>query len=243
MDRRRFLKTAAGLFIPAAPALILPSRASAQMSGGAIFPGPGVKAYGSAAVTLNPSDKGANITLSGGNLTATNTTTRNAVRSTTSKSSGKFYFEIAFSSVGGGGGGFDHCIGIANASASLTNAPAPGGNDKNSIAKYMGSANVQLNNTTVGSSNTSGPPATVCVAVDFSGSVIWFRIGSGNWNNNAANDPATNTGGISFSTINAGPFFAIVALEPNGGTTSAAGTINFGATAFSFTAPSGFGNW
>lgn len=41
MDRRRFLKTAAGLFVPAAPALILP--ASAQ---GPVLPGPGLPVAG-----------------------------------------------------------------------------------------------------------------------------------------------------------------------------------------------------
>jgi len=38
MDRRRFLKSAAGLFVPAAPALILPKRVLAQ---GGMGPGPG----------------------------------------------------------------------------------------------------------------------------------------------------------------------------------------------------------
>lgn len=42
MDRRRFLKTAAGLFVPAIPAIIRPERALAQLSGGVGgFPGPG----------------------------------------------------------------------------------------------------------------------------------------------------------------------------------------------------------
>ena len=230
---RRSLLTGLAVGLVAAPAI--------ARAGSLTLLGAGKPSGGSAAPTLNPSDKGAGITLTNGDLTATRSATpRNAVRSTTSKSSGKFYFEIAFSSTGASGG-FDHCVGIANASANLVNSPAPGGNDNNSIAKYLGSANVQLNNSTVGSSNTASPPSTVCVAVDFSGSVIWFRIGSGNWNNNAANDPATGTGGISFSTINAGPFFVIVALEPSG--TTAVGTINFGASAYSFTPPSGFGNW
>lgn len=42
MDRRRFLKTAAGLFVPAIPAIIRPDKALAQLSGGVGgFPGPG----------------------------------------------------------------------------------------------------------------------------------------------------------------------------------------------------------
>lgn len=52
MDRRKFLRTAAGLFVPAAPAIIRPDSVLAQMSGGAMFPGPGVKAYGAASTGL-----------------------------------------------------------------------------------------------------------------------------------------------------------------------------------------------
>src|SRR5262245_9189902 len=48
-----------------------------------------------AVTTWNPSDKTANITLSNGNLTAQNTDgTNSAARGTTSKSSGKHYFEV-----------------------------------------------------------------------------------------------------------------------------------------------------
>lgn len=42
MDRRRFLKTAAGLFVPVAPAIIRPENALAQLAGGMQFPGPGM---------------------------------------------------------------------------------------------------------------------------------------------------------------------------------------------------------
>lgn len=46
--------------------------------------------------TWNPADKGANITLSGGNLTATTSAFAwDAVRTTISKSTGKWYFEMS----------------------------------------------------------------------------------------------------------------------------------------------------
>jgi len=49
--------------------------------------------------TWNPSDKSANISLSGGDLTATqSTTTTGLVRSTIGKSSGKWYWEVTWSS-------------------------------------------------------------------------------------------------------------------------------------------------
>jgi hypothetical protein len=56
----------------------------------------GYTAWGSG-TTWNPSDKAANVTLSGGNLTAADlvANTNAGVRATTGKSTGKFYFEIA----------------------------------------------------------------------------------------------------------------------------------------------------
>src|SRR5262245_47172505 len=67
--------------------------------------------------TWNPSDKSANVALSNGNLTAQGTTTADGgVRSTTSRSSGKYYFEIVWSSNAGGG---DTGCGIATSGANL----------------------------------------------------------------------------------------------------------------------------
>ena len=190
---------------------------------------------GTAAVTLNPSDKGANVTLSGGDLTATNTTTRGNARSTTSHSSGKYYLEFTCTT---GSNGFDLATGIANSSASLTTGPGWVG--FNSVAKYNG-ADVLLNNVTLVTSTSSTPASLVCIAVDLDNNRIWYRVGSGIWNNNGANDPATNTGGGDISTMT-GPFFVIISVEDTGAGDGVL-TVNFGATAFAHTAPSGFGNW
>jgi hypothetical protein len=65
-------------------------------------------------------------------------------------------------------------------------------------------------------------------------------IGIGNWNNNAAADPAANTGGIDIS------YFSQTRLAPMGmfidgsGASGAKWTFNFGATAFAGIVPSGF---
>jgi len=192
---------------------------------------------GGAAVTLNPSDKHANVTLSGGDLTSTNTTTRGNVRSTTSKSSGKFYFELLLTT---GSNGYDHCVGVANSTASLTTGPG-GSGGAHSVGQYGGDANIYINNASVGTGTTCTVTNRMCVAVDFDNNRIWYRTNSGNWNNNASNDPATNTGGVSIASIT-GPFFVIVSVENSGGGNGVS-TINFGATAFTYTAPSGFGNW
>jgi len=192
---------------------------------------------GGAAVTLNDSDRGANVSLSGGFLTATNTTTRGNVRSTTSKSSGKFYFEHLLTT---GSNGFDHGVGVANSTASLTTGPG-GSGGAHSVGQYGGNATIYINNSSVGTGTVCTLTNRMCVAVDFDNNRIWYRTNAGNWNNSGSNDPATNTGGVDISSIT-GPFFAFVSVEQSGGG-NAVSTINFGATAFTHTAPSGFGNW
>jgi hypothetical protein len=75
--------------------------------------------------------------------------------------------------------------------------------------------------------------------------MIWFRVGSGNWNNNGANDPATNTGGIDISSLVNGPNNAILPACGGWNTSVSSGTYtgNFGATSFGTAAPSGFSAW
>jgi hypothetical protein len=190
-----------------------------------------------ATATLNPSDKGANATLSNGDVTATNTTvTRANARSTTSKSSGKYYVEFTIVS---GTGSFDTGAGVANSSASLT--AGIGSPDTNSTASYKGSASIFVANATVGSLAVAPTVGDVIgLAIDLGNNAIWYRVNSGTWNN-GANDPATNTGGKSISGI-AGPFFVIVSTAKTG-TGDGSITANFGGSAYAFTAPSGFGAW
>lgn len=77
----------------------------------------------------------------------------------------------------------------------------------------------------------------LCFAVDFANKKLWYRVGNGNWNGSGTDNPATNTGGISFSSlIGTGDVYPVVNVyTPNGQSTA-----NFGATSFTHTPPSGF---
>lgn|SRR5262245_2320498 len=200
----------------------------------------GVGSQGAASVTttLNPSDKSANMVLSGGNLTGNiSSGGDNGARATTSIASGKRYFEIKAVDAGTGAGADTGC-GIATSSAGLTTV---GATPSNAALIYVPSGNIWYNNANTGIS--LGTPAVgdvFCIALDMDNKRIWFRRNAGNWNNNASYDPSTNTGGISISSVftsNAAyPIITIYAISVHL-------TANFGATAFAQSVPSGFAAW
>ena len=190
--------------------------------------------------TLNESDKAAGITLSNGNLTATATggtgSSRLLVRATTSKSSGKWVFAFDPTAVGAATG--EYAVGVAAAGASLTNYL---GNDNNSIGAFAngqiwrgGVQRLAANAVT----DYSAAASEVMIAVDLDNHTFWVREGAGNWNNNGSADPATNTGGIDISALPTTLFPTVQFWTAND-----AGTINFGAIAFTNAAPSGFTAW
>ncbi len=74
------------------------------------------------------------------------------------------------------------------------------------------------------------------MAFDIASHLIWFRVNGGNWNNNASYDPATATGGISFTSL--GTTYACIDVIDN--VTTGIVTTNFGAAAFTYGVPSGF---
>jgi hypothetical protein len=194
--------------------------------------------------TWNPADKNANITLSNGNLTATSSgASTTAVRSTSSFSSGKVYFEITLSTVQ-----TNIAVGFANSTESLT--PSSGiGADNNALgfyavspaqAVYLNASN--LSNGTVASSNGD----IVYFAIDFTAQKVWvssavMRGASTPWNNAAigSQNPSSSTGGLSFATMAAGPYFIIF----NDSTGGAVSVLNTGATAFNGTLPTGYSAW
>jgi len=174
--------------------------------------------------TWNPLDLTA-VTLSNGNLTSA-TTAAGGVRSVFSASAGKWYWEATF-------GGFVYPgIGMANASAVLStawNVPT------NAAIAYAGS--IYINNVSqsgAGVNYTTGD--TMCIAVDITGHLIWFRNGAaGNWNNSGTANPATGTGGLSITALGT-PLYAIdVANGANSNWTA-----NFGGSTFVGAVPSGF---
>jgi hypothetical protein len=79
---------------------------------------------------------------------------------------------------------------------------------------------------------------TACVAIDFDHSTIWVRNNSGNWNGSGTANPATNTGGFGVSTLFSSGGYPVFACG-----SAASAVVNFGASAFTFTVPSGFSAW
>jgi hypothetical protein len=191
--------------------------------------------------TWNPSDKAASIALSNGNLTASASTNNSdeMVRSVTSYSSGKYFFQTTGSSCCGAG---LHQIGFANSTQVLT------GNFLGSSTNGFGFTSnngVVYCNGGISATYVTWTTSTLSVAFDITNVLVWFRVGSGNWNNNAGADPVTGTGGLSLAgtgcngtPLAAGPYFAIYNFEDLSGVT----TTNFGATSYSPAAPAGFSN-
>lgn len=192
---------------------------------------------GGVSTAFDPTHKGANTTLSGGNLIATLNTTTGAFESTLStvgKSSGKFYMEGV-----SGGSTSSPIIGIS----SVTGFPVNNfvGDSLTGIG-WDGDNRILSNSAVVTNIQTYTFGDTCCMAVDLTNSKIWFRTNGGNWNNDVIGNqnPATNTGGISLSSLTNAPFFPAVSLLNLIGNSW---TVNFGNTAYNQTPPSGFGNW
>lgn len=196
----------------------------------------GAGAYPAAAaggVTFDPANKGAAIVLSNGNLTASNSNAGNtdaSVKSTTSHSTGKFYFEFTIVST------TRMLLGVGNTAATLTGfvgSTADGAGFFDSTGAGFGSLG--------GVSLTAGYVAgnVVCIALDATNSLIFGRINGGFWNNSGSADPVTGVGGGSTAGLGGGAVF--VMASPANNATSV--TVNFGATSYAQTPPSGFGNW
>jgi hypothetical protein len=177
--------------------------------------------------TWNPVDKNANITLSNGNLTATaGYSAWQAVRSTDYKSSGKLYWEVTVAVANSA----SYMVGIATADASLANYI---GSDAHGYS-YYGSTGVKMYN---GGSSAYGDTYTlndiIGTALDLDNGKIWWSK-NGVWQNSG--DPAAGTN-EAYSGIT-GDFYPAISL-----TNSNALTVNFGATSFAYSAPTGFASF
>jgi hypothetical protein len=196
-----------------------------------------VAAGGGATVyTWNPSDKAAAIALSGSDLifTKSGADSYANVRGTIGQTTGKFYFEVLYSTVAAS----DHGCGLANSTQSLT---AFIGGPSNSVGVYGLDGEVYLNDVATGSiigGIASGD--VVAVAVDTDTDDVWFRhvTDGGDWNGSAAADPALGTGGIDISGIT-GALFPIAGGFRN----TDAGTGRFTEASMAGVMPSGFVAW
>lgn len=182
--------------------------------------------------TLNPSDKSSYITLSNGNLTATASSSGwRSVRSTLSKNSGRWYFEIAADSIYGVAAGQLGLFGIADLNMS--------------VDSYVGSSSgngwgwwgydVQKQYYHAGSASSAkvglADGDKVMIAFDVEAGKLWFGK-NGTWN--ASGNPAAGTNEI-FSGLDASSYYACISLQ-----NPAYVTANFGQNTFSHTVPAGF---
>ena len=77
------------------------------------------------------------------------------------------------------------------------------------------------------------------MAFDFPNNGVYVRVNAGNWNNNVANNPDTNTGAVTMTGLAAGPYYP--AYGTVGFTTSSI-QINPGG-AFINTKPATYDSW
>ena len=175
------------------------------------------KAVGNTYATFDPANTGNTITLSGGNLIATQTFGSQFTRSTIGKSSGKWYWEITITSAG-----ITTLLGIVNATAS--SATEFVGSTTNGWG-YAGSSGDKINGAGLvvyGSTYTTGD--VIGVALDMgAGTIIFYK-------NNVSQ-------GTAFTGLS-GTMYA--AVTPNTGGASGVATANFGATALTYSPPVGY---
>lgn len=183
-----------------------------------------------------------NVTLSGSNLTGTNSATTNPSGckglAADAKSTGLLYWEMhGLSSAGGS----QMSIGLNVQSSTMANQVSTGGGG-GGIGLYQGGGGSVF----VSGGNTGVTVGTIIatdvigIAVDMTHSKVWFKniTQAGNWNGSGTANPATNTGGIAITATPLVPFFG----WGGGGSTGQAMTANF-AGPFLGTLPSGFTAW
>jgi hypothetical protein len=181
----------------------------------------------------NSADKSAGITLTGSNLIATNNNNApSGVRSTDRQLSGKFYWEYTCNTFASAGNGVGVLSAVANIATAVSTIQTGSCGVRQTGVIYVDGVTTGITLTTI----TAG--AVVCVAVDCTSRLIWFRLGAaGNWNANAGYSPASGVGGISILNLGNGiPIYPWVNL----GSTNDQITANFGDTAFTGAVPGGF---
>lgn len=164
--------------------------------------------------TLNPANKGAGITLSGGNLTASTTAVNEQVFSTLSKTSGKWYWEGQVNS------GTIVYLGIASSSSSTSVST---GLDASSVGYRSNNGTLMWNSTSTGTYATFTTGDIMGFALDAGASTLALY----------KNNVLQTTYSYSIGT----PVFA----AGGGSAAGAAGfTMNFGATALTYAPPATF---
>ena len=181
--------------------------------------------------TLDPAYRNTSLTLSNGNLTATGLNQGAPMLSRTTQQvpvGSKAYLEVHYDSSLHSGG---MCFGVCNSSASMTDFSFPGSGNSNgggfqSNGLYPGGIYF-------GSDAVVGDRYMLAVYRVSSTSAKYWVGRNGSWR--AGENPATNTGGITVTISECYGFAGVKRDE--------ALTVNFGASAFTYTPPSGFDKW
>jgi hypothetical protein len=173
--------------------------------------------------TLNPSDKGTNITLSGGNLVASSTGTGSFVRSTISKTTGKWYWEVILTSTTLYR---RWCTGIVGAGDSNNSTPGSGATGYT----YYVETGARYGPSSV--YNTPAYGAATCAAGDIVGVALDLDAGTITFYKNNVSQ------GVCYSGLS-GTFYAEIGSD-NQSTDSNVATVNFGATTLTYSPPAGF---
>jgi hypothetical protein len=183
--------------------------------------------------TWSATDKTAGITLTNGNLTATNNNNAaSGLRAVDRQITGKFYWEVTCTVFTWNG----NQVGFVSPTWLLTNLPSNTPLPGTCVLQQTGQVNID--DVVVGSSfGTITAGTVICIAIDYDARRVWFRLGAGgNWNMLATANPATGAGGFAISLG-----LGIAALPAVWlGNTNDQITANFGATAFTGVVPSGF---
>jgi hypothetical protein len=188
------------------------------------------------AVTWSPTNKNANVTLSGGNLVATGSNTLGTSASgiaTLAVTTGQLkYFEFTATHIDNSN---SVMVGVGNASTAITDGSYLG-IDTNSFG-FIADGRVVFNNSVPTTLAGYASGNIIGVAVRKNDGTIFRRINGGNWNDNPSADPVTNTGGLTIGVT--GDLFPAYCTHGGGGDQSVT-TGNFGATSFANSPPTGF---
>jgi len=183
-------------------------------------------------VTLDPANKSISVTLTNGNLTATSSSTASAVFSTTSQSSGKWFFEITTTNDSSQNNEF----GTGSVTGHNVNHFLE--SDGGIAFVYSGSGVWDQFGGSGGTSNTYTPGAslTVSICLDIGNGKIYLIVDG---THKVWGDASAGTGGVTIVPDVAGFYVGVVPTFPP----TTAQTVNFGATPFVAAIPTGYTSW
>jgi len=187
--------------------------------------------------TLNPLKASTNApAITNGNLDfafGSGTATWKNIAATFGLTSGKWYWEVTASAVGGSG----QLVGIASAAYNFNKDTVSGGEyvgvDANSWGYYSNDGKVYTSGSGSAYGNSYAAGDVIGVALDVDNGKVWFSK-NGTYQNSGSPTGGTNAAATGLPSTGIFPAFSV---HGTGGSTQAA---NFGQRAFVYTAPSGF---